>query len=659
MFPRHLLRVAAAVCGTAMVAVTAGCAAEPSPEIAVRSFLIEWQSGRYDEAARYTNGSAGGVAAALEDVHDQLDLAALRLGLGRIEKDGDTATAEFSLQADLGIGDPVWNYTGSMPLERSAQGWAIDWSPSVVHPDLGAGERMAVSYDVPDRGQIFDRSGTPLVGKSKVTAFGVRPSGMDDKEDGVSRLAKLLGEDPDPLLNRVRSAPSEEFQPLVLMRRKDVDKSLLADAKRIPGVQTAEIGMQLNPKAAGALVGEVAGTAEHKVSSRVSGPYQAGDTVGLSGLQSVYQQRLAGTATTKVVSLDEKGDQTDVLKEWPGVESGSLKTTVDAKAQKAAEKSLADTPGRAYLTAVHAPTGEVLAAAGRPNRFDNDGAFTQEYLPGETFTMITAASMLGGDGLKTDGRVPCPQQRKVGDRTFTNPSNGALGGAPDNPYADPDMERNFAFSCATSFASLADKADPEKLARTAADFGVGADWRLSVPTFSGEVDLGADPSKGDLAAVMVGSDGVKVSPLTMALAAGAVADGTWHAPELVAGSDRREHGEEGAALDPAMLKDLRAMMRASVENGSATGVEGSGQDPVYAQTGTAEQNIDGKKVSVQWFVGYQGDVAFAAAAEVDPAVRLMNQHAVDAAGTFLQELPDDFTGKSPGGGAREHSRSEN
>ncbi|MDA8371302.1 MAG: penicillin-binding transpeptidase domain-containing protein [Nocardiopsaceae bacterium] len=637
--PRRLL---AAGTGLAALAAVAACAPQPSPEVAVRTFLLDWQAGVYEGAANQTNGDVDEVAEALEQAHAQLDLASIRFSLGGLEREGDSATAKFDATADLGIGDPVWTYTGSIPLSRDDSGWTIDWSPAVIHPELGADERLAVSYDVPDRGQIFDRNEEPLVGQDKVTAFGVVPADMEDKEEGVGALADLLEEDPGPLLNRVRSAPPEEFQPLVLMRQGDVKTSVEKKAKQIPGVETRQLKMRLNPKMAKAVIGEVAGTAEHNVSSRVTTAYQAGDTVGLNGLQNAFQQRLAGTATTEIVTLDGTGKQTGVLETWPGTESGSLTTTLDAEVQQASEAALELLPGKGYLVALDARSGEILSAAGAPGSVDNDGALTSEYQPGEAFTIVSAAASLQSGAVSSDDTVPCDQQVKVGDQTFTNPNNNGLWGT-------PDLALDFTYTCTTAFAGLGEKVGADALETAAADFGIGGDWRLSVPTFNGE--FASPDSAAETAAAMVGQGQVKVSPLSMALVAGSVAEGAWHPPRIIAegedpGTDEGAEVEGPRELDPSTVKELRAMMRSAVEVSAANA--NVGVIPVHGQSATAEQKVDGKKTAVQWFVGYQGGLAFAVVAEVDPAQQ-WDQYATTAAGSFLQQLPFDYVEKLAGG----------
>ena len=630
MSPRPLgRRIAAASSGLIVALTLAACTTHPSPEVAVRSFLLSWQDGNHADAARFTNGDPALVEAALDDVNEQLDLASLRFALGPISRDGAQATAEFEVTADLGIGDPVWSYTGQMPLTDGPEGWLIDWSPGVIHPELEEDERLAVSYEIEERGQILDREGEPLVSADSVTAFGVLPAEMDDKEAGVTELAELLEEDPDPLLNRVRSAPPEQFQPLVLMRDSSVDSSLLREAGRISGVRTEEVEINLSPRVAPFLLGDVAGTAEHRVSSRVAGSYQAGDTVGLSGLQNIFQNELAGTATTQVVTLGDDGEQTAVLDSWEGVRSGGVETTLDYGVQSAAESALEHLPGAGYLVAVDTGSGEVLAAANASGQASDDGAFTGSYTPGGAFTPISSLAALESGVVAPDGPMPCGYQSDIGDRTFTNPSGGFLAG-------EPDLARNLAFLCNVGFVDVASEVGADQIADSAARLGVGVDWQLALPATSGDVEIGAQD--GDVAAAMIGEDGIKVSPLAMAMATAAIADGTWRGPTLV-----REDGSETSAsgeLDRAHLDVIREGMREAVVNRFPE--VSVGAEPVHGQAARTEQG----DTALHWFIGYQDGVAFAVLAEVEPEMTMWQQYAVTAASNFLNGMA---TGVAPEG----------
>ncbi|MFL1381627.1 MULTISPECIES: penicillin-binding transpeptidase domain-containing protein [unclassified Nocardiopsis] len=615
-------RIAAAGSALILVATLAACTPNPSPEVAVRSFLLAWQGGEHAEAARYTDGDPEQVERALTDMKEQLDLASLRFGLGPISREKENATAEFSVHADLGIGDPTWDYTGRMPLTWGPDGWKITWSSGVLHPELNAEERLAVSYETQERGQILDNQGRPLVTADRVSAFGVVPAEMEDKEAGVTELAELLDEDPDPLLNRVRSAPPEQFQPLVLMRNSSVNGSLLADVRKISGADVQEVEINLTPAVAPFVVGEVAGTAEHRVSSRVPGTYQAGDTVGLSGLQNIFQHELAGSATTRVVTLDADGEVTGVLESWEGEQSGGIDTTLDADVQRAAENALTGLPGNAYLVAVDPASGQILAAANASGNTGDDRAFTGSYKPGGTFGVIAALAALESGAVTPTSDVPCGPSVEIGGQTFTNPSQGSLS-------FGPTLVRNIAFACNVGFASLGEKVGAQALTETARELGIGQDWQLAVPASAGEVQIGGDDV--ELASAMIGEHGVRVSPLTMALVAGAIADGSWHPPQLVRG----EPAAAGTALDPAGLDVVREGLREAVVQRMPELTMGVGEGEVHGQAVRTDQ---GDETSLHWFVGYQGDVAFAVLAEVDPAQTLWSQYAVTAAQSFLTGL---------------------
>src|SRR5690606_9612023 len=100
------------VSGALVAGLTTGCWAEPSAMPAVRDFLIAWQVGNYEAAARNTIGvDREEVADALSRVGRQLDAASLRLSLGtgvsdsdvdQIVQRGDEADARFTVKIEIG-----------------------------------------------------------------------------------------------------------------------------------------------------------------------------------------------------------------------------------------------------------------------------------------------------------------------------------------------------------------------------------------------------------------------------------------------------------------------------------------------------------------------------------------------------------------------------
>jgi cell division protein FtsI/penicillin-binding protein 2 len=588
------VRGVAALAGALLVTTAvSGCFAEPSPLPRVRDFLVAWQNGNYSGAAKQTNGDRKAVAEALESLPGQLDLASLHLALGHVHKNGDDATAQFEVRVDLGDNGPPWDYGSQMHLHRSGGKWKVVWSPSIIHPRLGKGQRLAVVTETPQRAYIQDAKGRPLTKKTKVEIFGVLPGQLPKPDATLDRLSKITNLDKDRVLGRVRSAPPQEFLPLVTLQLPDQAPEA-AQLLQVPGVQARTRYLQIAPSAAGDVVGQL-GPATAVLLQQVGAPYQPGDTIGVSGLQVLDQRRLAGTPTVKVVAQAPSGAGSQVLYELRGVPSEAVRTTIDHRVETAAENALKSVHGPASLAVVHQATGDVLAAADHQTDGKNL-ALEGRYPPGMTFSMVTTQALLGYHQ-KLGAAVPCPPTYKVGDQVFHGTSSRGS-----------TFSANFVRSCPTAFASLYRSLAYQDLRTSASRFGIGVPWTLPLPAFSGSVPPPANDA--DRAASMVGQGHIEVSPLSMALAAATVESGTWKPPSLIK-DPQTPQTVQPRSLDSDSISALLPLLRSSVKSGPARAANLSGS-PV---SGVAAQVPYGSGKTVSWFVGFRGNYAFALAVE--------------------------------------------
>lgn len=579
----------------ATTAVSAcGQFAEPSPLPTVRDFLVAWQNGNYTGAAKQTDGDRKSVAEALESLPGQLDLASLHLALGHVRKqDPDNATAQFEVRIDLGDNGPPWDYGSQMRLHRSGGHWKVVWSPSIIHPKLGKGQRLTVVNEPPQRAYILDSKGRPLTKKTKVAIFGVLPGRLPKPDATLDRLSKITDLDKDRVLGRVRSAPPQEFLRLVTLQLP-AQAGEAARLMQVPGVQVHTAYQDIAPAAADDIVGEL-GPATAVLLQQVGAPYQPGDTIGVSGLQVLDQRRLAGTPTVKVVAQDPSGAHSQELYELPGAMSQSVRTTIDRRDQLAAENALKTLRVPASLVAVHQATGDVLAATNHQTAGKNQ-AFEGHYPPGMTFSMVTTQALLGYHQ-KLSASVPCPPTYKVGDQVFHG-----------KPRRGSTFQNNFVRSCPTAFASLYRSPASQDLQTSAARFGIGVPWTLPLPSFSGSVP--APSGDAERAASMVGQGRIEVSPLAMALAAATVESGTWRPPSLLKDPEQPQPIQP-RSLDTDSISALQPLLRASVKSGAAR----SANLPGAPVSGVMAVVPYGSGKTVSWFVGFRGNVAFAVAAE--------------------------------------------
>jgi cell division protein FtsI/penicillin-binding protein 2 len=610
---RRVIAIAAG--GVLVGAGTTSCFAEPSALPTMRDFLIAWQVGNVTAAAGKTTGAPRDeVAAALAQVKGQLDAADLRLALGApvqeggqrfegqaIQRHGDTADARFSVKVDLGENGQPWTYTGLMHLKRINGVWKVQWDPSIIHPSLKKGQRLAVVTEAPPRAPVQDSSGRSLLRKVPASIVGVYPGQLRDPARTVDQIVRATriddGQlDNERLLGRIRSAPPNEFLPLLTLERPRSNRLI----RRLQPIEDLRFRNVMAPIAA-AMANEVVGTLGPATADRlqqVGAPYQIGDTIGATGLQLIQQRWLAGIPTVRVVAQDPDGRQRQELRAWQGQDPQPVRTTLDRRLQPRAERALSGLRMPASMVVVRPGIGEVLAVANHLTRGRNR-AMEAQYPPGLAFGIVSAQALLNG-GMAQDARTECPPSATVGGRTFTNPGRV--------PRARSTLQIHFAYSCATTLASLSGRLTANALLTEAGRFGLGKDWGLSLPAFSGTVPTPRNDA--EKAALMLGQ-GVEVSPLAMALVAGAIETGIWRPPYLLTEPRDPQKSVAAQPLNPIPTSDMRKLLRRSVHEGNARSANVSGSSRVSGVAAVAE--ADGKPVS--WFVGSRGDLAFAIAVE--------------------------------------------
>jgi cell division protein FtsI/penicillin-binding protein 2 len=605
-----------------IVGVTGVGQSDPSVAASVKEFLLAWESRQYVAAAALTTGQRTEVATELRNAYDQLGAQDLVLGMGPVSVHGKTAQASFTASIDLGRGGPPWSYQGHFTLRRHGSGWLVAWSPGVIVPGLGTGDRLAVLTTVPQRAPLLDSSGKPLIVRSPVVEIGVRPGRVPDPVATAMRLARVAGlasSEADQMVGQIRAAPPDTFLELIQLSPRGF-RHLSAALGRVPHLTHRWVTKRLFRSAVPAITGQV-GTEAAKELIDDGVPYRPGTTVGLSGLQEAYQATLAGTPTTEVVVQNSSGRLVKVLRRWRGQNGSGVRTTINLAVQRAAQQAVTGADFTAAVVAVQARTGRVLAvamhrAAGMPGVDPLNG----RYHPGQAFTIVPTAALLSKDRtFGASSRIPCNPPSLIGGQNFTNiPPVPRLG--------RPRFSTDFAHACSTAFAELSQLLNPADLAAAANQFGIGNPWQLPLKPspFIGSIQKPA--SLGETAADSIGIGTVLVSPLDMALATGVVESGSWHRPSIVAGPSgpTLTSGDKlPVRLKGQVISQLQQLMAGTVKSGAAQAAWLSGES-LYGQVGCAPL-VGHRKVKTIWFVGFRGGVAFAVVAlsrssAFDPAV---------------------------------------
>jgi cell division protein FtsI/penicillin-binding protein 2 len=611
---RGRLRRAVGV-GAATVLLAGGVAAcgKDGPADTLDEFLAGWRSGNLDKVGFVT---ADGSRIPARDVVDQLqslsgDLARTPLVLtrqGKPKVTGEIASSAVKLDWTLPGGTP-WSYESTVRMtKQGSDGWRVIWEPAIVNSELSAGDKLKVRRVAADRSPIVDAAGKPIVTKQPVVTVGVSPEKIKDLP-GLTKALDTAFKKAGVTVNltnlksRVDKADPGAFLDLITLRRGDYDK-IREDVRPLQGTVFREEVRDLAPTRAFARA--LLGTADAATKDDIDAnpdTVAPGDIVGHGGLEQRYDTTLRGTVGQSVVisrtSPDDNVEETQIFSTKPAP-GKPVKITLDLKAQNAADAAVAAEKQPSAMVAMKISDASVLAVSNGPDGGAVNTAFTGQVAPGSTFKMVSAYGLLQRKKVAPETVVECPRTREVDGRTFKNANNEALGKV--------QFHTDFALSCNTAFVGLAPQLGADGLQGAGAALGLGGDWDLGIDAFSGKVSSGNTPT--ELAAATFGQGTTVVSPLAMAAATAAVARGHFEQPKLVLDPPPPNPAGASAPLDAAAVASLRAMMREVVTRGTGRGLRNVPGGPVSGKTGTAEFET-GSKDTHAWFVGFQGDIAFA------------------------------------------------
>lgn len=536
---------------------------------------------------------------------------------------GDDSCREYAEVTHELAGAGAWTYKTLIKAELEQGQWLVHWSAGTFQPDLSEANTLVLTRRLPTRAPILDRDGNALTPERAVVRVGVKAGKVTP--DTYNQLRSLLDIDTVPLEEQVDAADPDWFVSVIDLRQADYEP-LREDLLQVPGISidTAQRSLAPTSEWGRAILGTV-GPATEEALANAGDQALPGDEVGLSGFQLAYQERLAGTPGV-TIDLVEKNSPDNVLNQVLSrrPEPGQpLETTLDIDAQSAAEEAVSNATDTTALVAVKASTGEILAAANAPGPTSYNTAFVGRYAPGSTFKVVSAADLLGQGIATPHTPITCPDTTVVDGKRFKNYDVGIVPGRAD--FSDA-----FAASCNTTFVSYADRTSGSDLARTAKQFGFGAEWDLGIDAYSGSVP--ADDDLVTRAADMIGQGKVVASPLMMAMVAGAVDSGVSRSPTLLPGQLPGVRLEE---LDPALVATLQSLMRKVVTDGTGATIDLPGL-PVYAKTGTAEFDQGTGTGTNAWMIGYRGDIAFAVLVEKGASGA---DDAAPVVASFLARLP--------------------
>lgn len=448
------------------------------------------------------------------------------------------------------------------------------------------------------RGDIYDRHGRPLALSTTTWRVGVAGSLADDPGEVSRRLAAAIPDQvPDAAVLEAKIA-SAGRRHVVVARSAALDLEDIAALKCEPSVTMQRMGSRTYP---------LGGTGMSVIGFHRE---DSGGAVLATGLERGLDGWLAGEAGEAWqydTALPGRTLGTEVLRRPR--DGRDVVLTLDADLQAICEDLLQQavercSAGAGAVLIVDPADGSVLAAADWPVMRERSGEaadpgawdnfnFTGMYEPGSVMKIFTAASLLRRGAITTETEFDCA------DNDF---GSFRLHDSEGHDFGVIGFVEAFVHSSNVYFGRAATNLRKRELYRDLREFGFGTRTRFPYPGLTaGLVREPQDWSGRSLPTIAIGQE-IGVSPLQLAMAAAAVANGgRLYAPRIVerieAGPDRPPvEGPvvmRGEVVSPDLAALLRELMAQVVEQG--TGVEAAVPwTRVAGKTGTAQKAAGGR-----------------------------------------------------------------
>ncbi|HYI81426.1 MAG TPA: penicillin-binding transpeptidase domain-containing protein [Thermoleophilaceae bacterium] len=288
--------------------------------------------------------------------------------------------------------------------------------------------------------------------------------------------------------------------------------------------------------------------------------FPEGTPVGVSGLERVFEDRLAGQPGGELLA------GTRVLARSAPRPGKTVKTTIDTGVQEAADTALAGRLGG--VAALDPRSGEILALAGV--------AFSAPQPPGSTFKIVTAAAALEAGKVEPKDEFPVETAATIDGVELANANGESCGG---------DFANSFAHSCNSVFAPLGVEVGSKRLVEEAEDFGWNEDPGIPGALPSTIPDASAIVSPLEVGSTAIGQFQTLATTLQMASVAQTIANGGIRMRPTLR---PRPNGAGGIRAIPAdVAKTVERLMVGVVDYGTGTLAQVEGVD-VAGKTGTAE-----------------------------------------------------------------------
>lgn len=621
-----------------LAAALAGCTEkEPDPADRFSEYVKLWNKQDFDGMHGYLTSDAKASISKKEfterykKIYEDLQISNLKVSFTKPKEDkkkeGEETSYGYTASMDSIAGPIEFGHEAFLVKEErdKKKNWYVDWNTAYIFPQLGKGDKISLSMQTPDRGEIFDRSGNPLATTGLVYEVGVVPKDMEGQEaETMAQLGKMLNMAPESIEKTVKASwvKPDYFVPLKKVSMND--EALIAELIKLKPVQTKKVESRVYPYGAAAahLVGYVGKVTAEELEKLEGKGYSSGEMIGKRGIEQVFEEKLRGEPGVQILINKEAGGQ-EVLAEKPVVNGQPVKLTVDAELQVIITAQMKGEVG--VTAAINPKTGETLALVSSPTFDPNqvvfgmsaaewkaldensnkplNTRFNKKFAPGSVIKPIVAGAALTENAIN-----PADVMNVKGLKWQKDASWGGYFVTRVHDAANVNLEKALVFSDNIYFAQTALKMGKEGFAEGLKKFAFEEDFGYPFPLQASQI--GSLDKDILLADAGYGQAQLEMNIVHLASAYTPFLNGGNMVKPVLLLDDQHGQVLKEQAISPEAASTVGPILRKIVSEpgGIARAAEIKGY-PLSGKTGTAEikaaQGETGKENG--WFVAYNAE----------------------------------------------------
>ena len=560
-----------------------------------------------------------------KNIYEGIDAVNIKVQVQNEEKQGKTSKITYNETMSTSAGDISFDNTVNLVIEDKE--YKINWSSSMIFPELRDTDKVRVSTIESKRGEILDRNGNKLAENGSISSIGIVPGKLsENKEQDIQKISELTGVSVDYINNQLSQSwvTDDTFVPIKKVSTSETN--LKEQLLQISGIQINSTNARVYPlgNEAAHLIGYVQTINAEELEQNAGKGYSSTSLIGKAGLEAAYEDRLRGIDGTEIYIQDAQGNKLKTLAKQDKKDGEDIKITIDSTLQKEVYEQMKNDKGLWII--MEPTTGEILTAVSTPtydsndfvlglstdkwNQLNNDTSkplynrFLQRYCPGSTFKPITAAIGLTTGKITTDTTVSYSGKSWQKDSSWGNYNVTTL-----TAYNGPKNVANaLLYSDNIFFAQTALQIGKEQLTENLKNIGFGEslDFPLTLAQsqYSSSED-GQISTEIKLADTGYGQGDLLVNPIHMASIYSSFANGgNMVRPYIEYNEGKAEYYKQNVFTQQA-AETVKNDLIQVVENPSGTAHDMQIQGLTIAgKTGTAElktSSEDTESGTLGWF----------------------------------------------------------